>query len=505
MIDVIIEGFTLEVKYISSRSLSNATVARSRHRQYCGELIYVWSPDLLSITEKRYLGLPHALPSRRVPISGVEILSVDDLAPVGSGVFEYEYNSAVPTFRLRWTPNGTSWAIGAGWVSITGNGDFTITAPDSTTMTVRVTFALLPLLLGTPPATKSVALTITSSRDYQGHSRKISPAHSSVDIFDVTEYDSDGVPLNLFGPVSEADFSGCTLLNVDVSAADPFKFSYWYPTTTVVSGEALEFISSGPDFDATLEFDSDEDVLTTVIYEDGLPVPNDQWFYTDSKTVTIYGADYNSSAIYTVDYSPICRITTDYIDLDATNRTDYAWWADYALWERFESVRGEFETTVPVFFNLNTGRAYLDRRSTASKNSSRLYAVSSNRQEERTVPKRYWEFVDDFTIAIDVSQLQAGQFYLTHMEKRVYEESTLNVVFEHRSGGPNPSDCFAATWVEVEKNENISVVDRYHQLRLTVSGAKDDRDFRVRSMVMKGLKLHGSPPSVPAMTDIWGV
>jgi hypothetical protein len=163
-ISVILEGFTLEVKYISSRSLGNATVARSRHRQYFGELVYVWSPEALNITEKRYLGLPHAISDRRVPISGVEITSIDEDTPTGSGVFEYEYNKTVPTFRLRWTPNGTSWALGFGWTNVTADGSVVLTAPDSTTMTVLVTFSLLPILIGTAPVVKSTNLTISSSR-----------------------------------------------------------------------------------------------------------------------------------------------------------------------------------------------------------------------------------------------------------------------------------------------------------------------------------------------------
>jgi hypothetical protein len=370
-------------------------------------------------------------------------------------------------------------------------------------MTVLITFSLLPILIGTAPVVKSTNLTISSSRDYQGHSRTISPAHSSVDILDVTEYASDGTPLNLFGVISEADFSACTLLNMDIYSTTPYRYSYCYPTASVVSVETLTFISAGATYDADIDYDSDVDVLTTVLYEDGLPVPNDLWFYADSNTISIYSASYNSSAVYTIDYRPICRITTPVIDM-GTNRADWAWWADYALWERYDAVQGEFDATVPIFFNMNTGRAYLDRRSTRDKNSSRLYVVSGNRQEERTIPKRYWNFVDDFTVTVDVSQLQSGQFYLEHKEKRVYEESILDVTFEHRFGAL-PAACLAATWAEVQKNENADITDQYHQMRLTVSGSVDERDFRVRSLVLKGLRLHGSTPYVPGMTNVWGV
>jgi hypothetical protein len=501
--DVSLEGFTAEVKYISSRSLGNATMARSRHRQYFGELVYIWSPEALNITEKRYLGLPHAIADRNVPISGVEITSIDVDTPPGSGVFEYEYNKTVPTFRLRWTPNGTSWAPGFGWTSVTNNGSVILTAPDSTTMTVLVTFSLLPILIGTAPVVKSTNLTISSTRSHQGHSRKVSPAHSSVDIFDVTEYDSNGDPLNLKGVISEADFSLCTLLNMDIYSTTPFRYSYCYPTVTNVSGESVTFVfAGGSNYDADLDYNSDMDVLTTIIYEDGLPVPNDKWTYVDSNTVRITSG-FNSGATYTIDYKPICQVTTPVIDMGAL-RANWAWWADYLLWERFESEKGEFEATVPVFFNMSTGRAYLDRRSNRDLNSSRLYVISGNRQEERTIPKRYWNYVDDFTISIDVSQIQAGQFYLTHTEKRVYEESFLTVTFEQRSGS-NPTNCLAATWETLQKNENITVTNQYHQMRMTVSGMIDDRDFRLRSMVLKGLRLHGATPSVPAMTSIWGV
>jgi hypothetical protein len=41
--------------------------------------------------------------------------------------------------------------------------------------------------------------------------------------------------------------------------------------------------------------------------------------------------------------------------------------------------------------------------------------------------------------------------------------------------------------------------ERYHQMRMTISGIRDVRDFKIRSMVLKGLHLYGAGASVPGL------
>jgi len=124
----------------------------------------------------------------------------------------------------------------------------------------------------------------------------------------------------------------------------------------------------------------------------------------------------------------------------------------------------------------------------------------------REIPKRYWRFIDNRTVEITSAYLVNGQYYLQHYELRVYEISNLSVVFEHRSSTTSGT-VELATWSTVEKNDLVetrqSPGHRFHQLRLTVLGIRDLRDFKVRSLVLKGLHLHGSSPDVPGLTNVW--
>ena len=61
--------------------------------------------------------------------------------------------------------------------------------------------------------------------------------------------------------------------------------------------------------------------------------------------------------------------------------------------------------------------------------------------------------------------------------------------------------------MEVDRNENVSVHENsydYHQLRLSISGVRDLSDFRIRSLAMKGLHVHGASPLVTGLTNVWG-
>ena len=496
----------LEVKYITSDSLGNNTVPRTRHRQNFGELVYVWSPEALTLTEKQYLGVYYKKSDKNSPFSGITIDDISLDTPAGTGSFEFEYNSTGPTYKARWSPNGDAWSAGLGWVSISGSGTYTFDAPSGSYIDTTIIYDILPTFVGTMPVTKTKSLVITDLTTEQGHSRFISPAHSSLDVLDVTEYNADGTPKNLKGSITEADFSNCTIVNCDFSAADPFKFSYVYPLYENQTGETLSFIPAGPDYVASLSYDCDEDQEAAVLLEDGIPVPNSYWVFASSTTVQITGAYYNSSATYTINYNLLYQVTTDAIDL-GVDFEDYSWLVDYCLWNRFDNEKGEYPVTVPVYFNKNNGRALISKPSTANKSTARLIVDLGT--ETVDIAKRFWRFISDNIVEIDISQLVTGQYYLIHSEKRVYEVSNLNITFEHRSADSVPN-LLLASWSSKERNENVSTsswpsatAQRYHQLRISISNIRTTKDFRLRSLVMKGLHIHGASPSVSGLTNLW--
>jgi hypothetical protein len=509
-VDCSIDSPSLGVRYISSRFLENATVARSRHSQYFGELIWCWSPDELSLTEKKYIGLQHKEADPTTVYAGVVITNVSVDTTAGIGSLDYEYNSFPDTRRLRWNSYDSAWGSGFGWVPVMSDGSYNLEAPDGSYVTVYVSYDVLPILTDTPPAqVDSASVEISDDTVTQGTVRKIAAAQCDIEIHDTTEY-SSSLPVNVAGCIGEGDFDMDLAVNLALSVADPFRFAYLYPIISAVSGEAVTFGTAAP-HTYTLDYESDQNQIDAVLYEDGLPVSNDSWLFNSSGEIRIYDSTelpsalspYNSSATYTVDYNPLYQITTPYIDL-GSGYQNYAWFADYYLWDRMDSVENEYLTTVPISFNAYNGRAYLTQKSTMDSSVSKLYVQDGT--DYREIPKRYWRFRNNKTVEIDIAYIiSSAQYYLEHEEVRVYELSRLNITLEHRSGADVVA-CEAAGWSTVERNENVYVTggDVVHQLRLSVSGIRDVRDFKIRSLVLKGLHIHGSSPSVNGLTNIWG-
>ena len=507
--DVSLDGFAVEVKYISSRYLTNACVARDRHHQYFGELDWIWSIEPISLVESAYMGLQHKRSDRNSPFAGVTLNTISTDTPAGQGSIDYEYNSVGNIHRLRWNAYNDAWGAGVGWVTVLSDGTYTLAAPGGSYVTVDVLFSLLPTLLGTPPAaTRSRNIVISDDTTDQGHTRRISPAHSALEIYDTTEFDAADNSINLIGAVSEGDFAFCTLTNLDVSSSTPFKFAYCYPNQLNVEGETLTVNPATQK--APLTYASDQNQTYAILYGDGEIIPNTDhlgnplWWFNSAQEIQIAVGEFSASVVYTIDYNLLYQITTPVFPLGAAYQ-DYAWWADYMLWDRMDAELGEYEATVPLIFNPDIGRAYLDQPSTTNKSVASL--TYQNSADEREVAKRYWRFINDRTVEIDVSQFVRGaQYTLTHEEKRVYENTRLTITFEHRSATTSVGVTGAA-WVEIERNENVTVDPnnhQYHQLRLSVSGIRDLRDFRIRSMVLKGLHLHGVSPDVNGLTNVWG-
>jgi|GEM_PF-4291762 len=503
-ISVMLDTLRVDVERITSRCLGSVTVPRTRHRQYYGELAWIWSPSPLSLTEKEYLGVPYKKPDLNVPLSGVEITHISMDTPAGKGTLDYEYNSVGDTHRLRWSSFAGSWAPGLGWVAVVSSGPYTLPSLDGSTISVQVTYTLLSILSGTPPATSvSKAVTISDTTVNQGHLRRIAPSHSSIDVFDVTEYDVNDMPINLKGAVTEPDFSVCDLINLDIHPSSPFQFSYLFPTLDYVEEETLTVAMFSP-HTASLLYDSDQDQDIAMLFEDGILVPNDQWTFNSMSQIQIADTIFNAAAKYTFSYNPLYRVTIPVQDLGSSFQ-DYLWLVDHLLWDRTEqNVIGRI-VTVPLFFNPNTGRATLSNRSSMDMTTAVLYLQDA--VETREVSTSSWRFIDPTTVEMNSSQFADGaQYYLQHEEVRLYNQSQLHVIFEHRSG-VNAAACLAASWTSVERCEDVDVNQiggghQFHQLRLSISNIRSVKDFRIRSLVLKGLHMYGPGANVPGLTNL---
>lgn len=503
-IDIIMDCINAQVKYISSGFLGNATVPRSLHNQYMEDLTYVWSKDPLSLNEKKYLGLPHKLVNKTTPYAGVYITHVSSDTPAGNGTLEYEYTALSSVKKLRWSPYGSVWGSGLGYVTVTADGVYTLTAPDGSYLLVNCTYSILPT------DSRSRILTVSDESTYRGQTRNISPCYTSLSIHDASEYGTGGLCKNLIGVIGEDDLSLCGLVNCDISPRDPFKYAFVFPEfESPIRGEQLTFSLVGLNYEATLSYYSNSDQVEATLYENGIPVPNTWWSFSSGNTVSIPASVITAghlsiSSSFTLDYHLIYQVTSTVLDMPIVNASwqDYAWWADYSIYERYDSVQGEFDATSQLFFNQDTGRAVLDKRSAANKSRSNL--ILQQAEIQREIPKSYWRFVDDSTVEIDLNYLVNGQYFLQHQESRVYEQSNLNITFEHRSGATAVA-CIGASWSTIGKNSAVDIYQTtphgYHQLRMSISGIRDVRDFKLRSMSIKGLNMSGGSYAVTGLTS----
>jgi hypothetical protein len=174
------------------------------------------------------------------------------------------------------------------------------------------------------------------------------------------------------------------------------------------------------------------------------------------------------------------------------------------MWDRMDHNKLTRQADVPVYFSLDSGKASLKYPSTTEQANATLYYDSVDGRVE--VSKLSWYFLNPYEIKMDASQYEAGvQFFLQHDEVRVYPQSRLDIAFEHRSGADSTS-CDSAAWVTIQRNRNIDVSQSpshlIHQLRLTISGARNLKDFRIRSLVIKGLHIHGPNANVGGLTNV---
>ena len=317
-------------------------------------------------------------------------------------------------------------------------------SPDDSFIEVFLTYELLPIRLNTPPAALfSKDVTISDNTVNQGIVRDIAPAHSSLDIIDVSEYGPDGRISNVKGPLTESDFVDCNLVNLTINdgAVDtnpPFKNSYLNPTLVAADteGEVLDVALTSPHI-AVLEYETDQYQPETLLFEDGIVMPNNTWQFDSSNQIQILNFSVNSQ--YAINYRPIYQITTPYLDL-GTSFQEYAWFADYMLWNRMEHTPVSRQAEVPVYFSQDSGRAALTYPSTAEQANATLYYDDEDGRVE--VPSLNWYFLSPFEIKMDASQYVKGyQFYLVHDEVRIYPKNVFNITFEHRSGIDSRRSC----------------------------------------------------------------
>ncbi len=324
-----------------------------------------------------------------------------------------------------------------------------------------------------------------------GHIDKISPTESWLEKFDVSEY-GGGSTLNVKGVFSEVDMVAGVSTNLDLVLRTPSRFSHLIPNQLSNVSQTVVF-NPTPAYTGNLTVNSNQDITTSVLLQDGVPLTQDKWQYNSASQIQLLVAPSSTSA-YLFSYTSLIRFESGTIDLGA-GFADYIWFADYAVWRRpeIEAITSLIESGVQ--FNA-VGVATLDERSTQDKSTATL--LEDTGLTQRIIPVSQWSFLDAGRIQLDLGIFNASSLYsFRYVSESNHPKTDVVVVVEHRSAAA-AIDLGAATYSLVSNNQVIDGSVRYHQMRVTLTGIRDTRDARMQSLVLKGLNAFGSG-SIPIL------
>ncbi len=327
-----------------------------------------------------------------------------------------------------------------------------------------------------------------------GQIQNIHNAHEDVDAFDVTDI-LTGVVTNVRGAIDEAEWLTATLINMEIVGRIPTRFSFARPTRiNLVSAEILT-VAGGPNT-APLAVTSDQDQTSAILFEDDVPVPNDEWTFNTATEIEILSG-FNSSAVYTIDYQALIQLETAVIDITIpTNNGIDTWFADFVAWNRHRSDINTIRGTVSAIFNA-AFNATLPRRSDQSKLNSVL--IEDTGIIQRTIPQSQWNYIDSLTVNINSSQFNPEAIYSFTYNQRITDPDRQVTILAEVRSAVSAFSLSTAIYLPFGQTLSDNCIDsglRFHQIRLTLSNVIDLRDVRIHSALVKGLNLigAGSPP-----------
>ncbi len=325
----------------------------------------------------------------------------------------------------------------------------------------------------------------------------MSPVQVQVDRFNVTEFDlPTGNSINLKGVLGEADWVSSTRTNLQVRPRIPSRLTFVEPSVSGVIVTTLLVNQIAP-HNALLPFASDLDLEDSVLFENGIPLPQDKWTYLDENTLQIDPTAFIPGGVYELSYRAIYRAVSPVIDLGDAY-ADYVWYADYHIRTRLLADQVTTDEEIVLFIDFQTLTANLDRSILADQNTVQIFR--SNGTSVLELPARAYSIVNPTTIQFDGSFIQGGAIYTMKYKELGVLNTPRSVLRFYVRTGANPVAVEAAPWIEIDRNRAVSTLGkRYGQLRLDVTKVDRQLDLQLTSLAFKGLHLFGIP-SIPGVT-----
>lgn len=325
-----------------------------------------------------------------------------------------------------------------------------------------------------------------------GHIDKVAPDFAWISKFNVSEYDGSFLPKNIFGYFDEADWIVGTSTNLDLILRTPARFTYLQPSIVSDTTQTIAFVGNL----GTLTIASNQESSTSILLEDGIPVPQNLWQYNNSTQIQLLYSPVSTST-YVLSYSALIFYETAGIDL-STAWQDYVWYADYDIYGRIDTEVVSRSISAGVNFD-TFGSATLTDQSDTNKSTSTL--VEDTGLSSRIIPSLQWSYLSNSRIQISPDLFNPGAIYeLTYMGTFGQKVVVPGIQVQIRSA-TSIGGLSSATYANVVPNTVIDNTYRYHQYRVYITNVTDVRDIRIQSLLLKGLNAFGVGGAIPGMID----
>ena len=290
--------------------------------------------------------------------------------------------------------------------------------------------------------------------------------------------------------MTDLDWGNASLINMEIVARTPNRFSYVKPSIITAQNEILNF-SQTPAYIATLSVISDQNQNNAILYENEIPLPQNQWVFNNSTEIEVISG-FIPGAIYRLEYFSLIQLETAPIDLLIPASDEDIWFADYVAWNRQDvSVISSIGSQLLTF---TAGlEASLDLISDQDKLTSVL--TENTGITSRTVPKANWNYINASTVKISGAEFNSNALYTLQYNRQIPSIARIaNIVSEVRSAN-SVFSLGSASYREFDiiSNNLLDSTFRYHQIKLSLSNIVTLEDVRIHSAILKGLKLANAP------------
>lgn len=308
----------------------------------------------------------------------------------------------------------------------------------------------------------------------------IVPTQVEIDTFqDSLEASDDSGIVNVRGVVYEADWRTGTAINMDVIPRSLDRFTHLKPSTVSNREETILFNGSGL---AALSRVSLSIPAQSRLLKNGVPLANDTWNYADTTHIQLVSLlDLDQSAVYKFSYSAELSFASNVIDLGVKFDL-FNWYADWYEYSRVDLVPANLFSSEAVNFSVNSLLAVLSQRADVTASGTTLY--QNNHKTTVPVSTTLWRFIDPATIKIDSSAFDSNSIYsIEYVAQSLVKKPTTNVVVEVQYSVDN---LIWSAWVTIDHDAPFGSRFRYFRYRIQVYNVGDLRDYKLRSMTLKG-------------------